>query len=58
MRWSGSRYLEPEIVTEHMRNGDVLLNSKGAPVDVLASEKVREKQDCVIGYGMKHTTYC
>jgi hypothetical protein len=63
MSWNGTRYTdtaEPESVTEHMRNGGVLLNSKGADVDVLASEKVRENsswewQDCVIGYGMKHT---
>ena len=64
--WNGTHHpetAEPEIVTEHMRNGGVvLLNSKCAAVDVLVSEQVCEQnssewQDCVIGYGMKqHTT--
>jgi len=50
-----------ENVANHLRNGGVVVNSKGAAIDVLAGENIRQKnsrewQNGVIAYGMKHTT--
>jgi hypothetical protein len=59
----GKRYpdtAEPDHVSDHLKNGGVLLNSKGAAVDVLVGENVREFnssewQEGVTVYAMKHT---
>ena len=61
-RYPESKHMESEGVTNHLKNGGVVLNSKGAAVDVLVGESVRETsggdwQNYVIAYGMKHTIF-
>jgi hypothetical protein len=58
----GNRYpetAEDEAVVNHLRNGGVVLNSKGAAIDALACGKVRSPssvlQEVVIAFAIKHT---
>lgn len=61
----GERYpetAEPIQTSRHLKNGGVLLNSKGAAIDVLASHSIRDIEDGssvwkegVTAYAVKHT---
>jgi hypothetical protein len=63
MWWQGNRHpdtAEPIDVSCYLKKGGVVLNSKGAGMDVLCCEKVRDIgnydwQEGVIVYGVKHT---
>lgn len=51
---------EPQHVSDHLKNGGVVLNSKGAAADLLAGENLRdwnssEWQEGMTVYAMKHT---
>ncbi len=63
MWWSKYRFPETKItdeITSHLENGGVLVNAKGAAVDVLSFEKIRSSsiepwKDAIFAYAMKHT---